>query len=123
MQNAIDFYHLLKILVHMELKLLKVWAIKIVKNFLIVLKKFMADAIESDSKRVIQKTAEATGDLIGKKIADKTTSISKSPKELHSQNNSKELHSKTDEHEIEMPKERYICPEKKQQTIDELRLV
>ena len=27
------------------------------------------------SKRVIQKTAEATGDLIGKKIADKITKI------------------------------------------------
>ena len=31
------------------------------------------------SKRAIQKTAEATGDLIGNKIADKITSISKSP--------------------------------------------
>ena len=28
-------------------------------------------------KRAIQKTAEATGDLIGYKIADKTTSVSK----------------------------------------------
>ena len=33
----------------------------------------MTDAIESDSKREIQKTAEATVDLIGNKIADKTT--------------------------------------------------
>ena len=29
------------------------------------------------SKRIIQKTAEATGDLIGNKIADKITSVSK----------------------------------------------
>ena len=29
------------------------------------------------SKRTIQKTAEATGDLIGNKIADKITSVSK----------------------------------------------
>ena len=36
------------------------------------------------SKRAIQKTAEATGDLIDNKIADKITSISKKPaKELH----------------------------------------
>ena len=30
---------------------------------------------ETASKRVVQKTAEATGDLIGNKIADKITSI------------------------------------------------
>ena len=35
------------------------------------------DAIKIASKRAIQKTAEATGDLIGNKIADKITSISK----------------------------------------------
>ena len=33
------------------------------------------DAAETASKRVVQKTAEATGDLIGNKIADKITSI------------------------------------------------
>ena len=31
------------------------------------------------SKRAIQKTAEATGDVIGNKIADKITSVSKNP--------------------------------------------
>ena len=35
------------------------------------------DVIETASKRVIQKTAEATGDLVGNKIADKITSASK----------------------------------------------
>ena len=45
------------------------------------------DAIKTDSKRAIQKTAEATGDLIGNKIADKITSVSKkSTKELHNNN-------------------------------------
>ena len=45
------------------------------------------DAIKTDSKRVIQKTAEATGDVIGNKIADKITSVSKkSTKELHNNN-------------------------------------
>ena len=46
-------------------------------------KKPTTDAIKTASKREIQKTAEATGDLIGNKIADKITSISKKPaKEL-----------------------------------------
>ena len=38
------------------------------------------DAAKTTSKRLVQKTAEATGDLIGNKIADKITSIGK-PKE------------------------------------------
>ena len=43
-----------------------------------------SDAIKIVSKRVVQKSAEATGDLIGNKIADKITSISKKPvKELN----------------------------------------
>ena len=52
--------------------------------------------------------------MTGNKIAGKTTSISKSPKELHS---------KTHENEIEIPKKRYISPEKRQKIADELRLV
>ena len=39
------------------------------------------DAAKIASKRVVQKTAEATGDLIENKIADKITSIGK-PKEI-----------------------------------------
>ena len=39
-------------------------------------KKFTTDAIKTASKRAIQKTAEATNDLIGNKIADKITSPS-----------------------------------------------
>ena len=38
------------------------------------------DAGKTASKRVVQKTAEATGDLIRNNIADKTTSIGKSKK-------------------------------------------
>ena len=38
------------------------------------------DAAKSTLKRIVQKTAEAAGDLIGNKIADKITSIGK-PKE------------------------------------------
>ena len=36
------------------------------------------DAAKSASKRVVQENAEATGDLIGNKIADKVTSLGKS---------------------------------------------
>ena len=47
-------------------------------------KKSTTDALKTASKRAIQKTAEANGDLIGNKIADKRTSTSKKPvKELH----------------------------------------
>ena len=90
------------------------------QKFLVSAKKYIRDVIKTASKRAIQKNTEATGDLAGNKIVDKITSISKSPKEFHSQNTSKELRSKTDENEIEISKERYISPEKRQQIIDEL---
>ena len=35
------------------------------------------DAAKTVSKRVVPKTAEATGNLIGKKVADKITSVGK----------------------------------------------
>ena len=40
-------------------------------------KKSATDAIKTASKRAIQKTAEATGDLVSNKIVDKITSVSK----------------------------------------------
>ena len=40
-------------------------------------KQFVIDAIKTSSKRVIQKTVEATGDLIGNKIASRITKVSK----------------------------------------------
>ena len=53
--------------------------------------KSTVDAMKTASKRAIQKTAVATGDLIGNKIADKITSVSKKPPtELHA-THSKEL--------------------------------
>ena len=82
-------------------------------------KKPANDGIKTASKRAIQKTAEATDDLIGNKIAEKMTSIYKSPNE----SNLVELHSKRDEKEIEIPEQRYKSPERRQQIIDELRLV
>ena len=72
-----------------------------------VAKKSATDAIKSASKRAIQKTAEATGDLIGNKVDD--SEVTKASKELHSktsQNNLDEAKNKT-----EIPKERHISPE------------
>ena len=40
-------------------------------------KKSSTDTIKTALKRAIQKTADAAGDLIGKKIAHKITSVSK----------------------------------------------
>ena len=75
-------------------------------------------AIKFASKRSIQKTAKATGDLISNKIADKITSSSKKlPKEFHS----KELPSNEGNNEI--PRGRYISPHERQQIIDEFRLI
>ena len=64
------------------------------------------DAAKTASKRVLQEPAEATGDLIGNKIADKITSLGKT----------KSKEKEKEEQEI------YIPPEKRQQIIDDLRL-
>ena len=63
-------------------------------------------------KRVIQKTAETTGDLVGNTIANKITSISKK--------RASEPHSNAASNEIMT--ERYISPQERQKAIDELRL-
>ena len=47
------------------------------QKFLESAKKSTTDAIKTASKRAIQKTAESNGDLIGNKIADKVTCVSK----------------------------------------------
>ena len=62
------------------------------------------DAGKTASKRVVQKTAKATGDLIRNNIAEKTASIGKSkgkPKEIEEMN---------------------IPPAKRQQIVDALKL-
>ena len=69
------------------------------------------DAAKTASKRVVQNTAEATGDLIGNKIADKRTSLGKS------KSKGKEM-----KDEINETEEIYIPPETRQQIIDALRL-
>ena len=64
------------------------------------------DAAKIASKRLVQNIAEATGDLIVNKIADKITSLSKT----------KSKEKEKEEQEI------CITPEKRQQIIDDLRL-
>ena len=70
------------------------------------------DFAKTASKRVIQKTSEATGDLIGNKKADKITSVGKST-------NKKE---KDEMNEMNETEEVYNPPEKRQQIINDLRL-
>ena len=64
------------------------------------------DAAKTASKRIVQKTAEVTGNLIGNKIANKISSVSKT---------------KSKEKE-DARQEIYRLLEKRQQTIDYLRL-
>ena len=73
------------------------------------------DAIKTTSIRAIQKTAEATGDLVGNKIADKITSVSKK--------STKKLPTTDEDTELTTHKKRYISTEERQQIIDELRLI
>ena len=47
-------------------------------------KQYTTDAFKTSSKKVIQKTTEVTGALIGNKIADKTTKVSKTSQENNS---------------------------------------
>ena len=76
-------------------------------------RKSTTDAIKTTSKRVIQKTAKATGDLIGNKIADKITSVSKKCNNNNKNNEDVEL--------TAHKKDTYL--QKKEQIIEELRLV
>ena len=50
---------------------------KFCKNIMDTATKTVIDAVKTAAKRVVQKTAEAAGDLIGNKIADKITSVGK----------------------------------------------
>ena len=62
------------------------------KKIIDTAEKCTTDATKTASKRAIQKTSEATGYLIGNKIADKITSISKKPvKELPTTDEDAEL--------------------------------
>ena len=59
------------------------------------------DVAKTASKRVVQKTAETTGDLTGNKIADKATSVGK-------------IKNKEEEYEINERQQMYIPPDIRQ---------
>ena len=84
-------------------------------------KKSTTDAIKTAPKRAIQKTTEATGDLIGNTIADKITSVSK--KKSNNNGNNNNNNNNNEDVELTTHKKRYISPEERQQIINELRLV
>ena len=63
-----------------------------------------------EGKKILTKSAEATGDLIGSKIADKITSLKSKPQE------------KIESERLPEEEETIIPPEKKQQVLDDLRL-
>ena len=63
-------------------------------------------------KEQFKKTAEATGDLIGNKIADKITRVSKTLPQNNSGTN-----------EEQILRERYLSPEQRQEIVDHLRLI
>ena len=69
-------------------------------------KQYATDPLRTASKRAIQKTAEATGDLIGNKIIDKITKVFRASP----QNSSLTVESETENigFDREVPKERYI---------------
>ena len=66
--------------------------------------------MKTASKKTIHKTVEATSDLIGNEIADKITRAFKSLPQNKLQTNE------------EILREKYISPEIRQKTIDDLRL-
>ena len=76
-------------------------------------KRYTTDALKTTSKKAIKKTAEATGVLIGNKIADvvaksydgRIMTVSRSS----SQNKSETI---TNKHDKEIPKKRYISRRK-----------
>ena len=82
-----------------------------VTNLLIMLKN-----LQQMRLKLLQKTAEATNDLIGNKITNKITKALKNSQE----NNSETVTSKQD---TEIPKERYISSGERKEVIDELILM
>ena len=79
-------------------------------------KQSATDALKTTSVKVIQKTAEVSGDLTGNKTVNRITKVSRSSL----QNN---LETITNEHAKEIPKEKHISAEERQNIIGDLRLI
>ena len=84
-------------------RLLENMVINMGKKLMDTATKTWIDPAKAAWERVVQKTAETTGHLIGNKIADKITSVGKS----------KEKTKKAEEI--------YLPPEKRQQIVDDLK--
>ena len=84
----------------------KVGTSKYGKKIIDTTKKQGSEFAKADGKRIVQKSAGATRDLIGNKIAGKITSLVRS----------KDKEKETNEDKIIIP------PEKRQQIINDLRL-
>ena len=83
--------------------------------------KSATDAFKTASNRAIEKTAEATGHLIGNEIADEVKKVSKT-----SPHNNTETVTNEEKYiglDREIARERYISPEKKQKAIEDLKLI
>ena len=85
----------------------KVGTSKYAKKIIDTTKKQGSEFAKTAGKRIVQKSAEAKEDLIGNKMADKSTSLGKS---------------KSKEKETSDEEEFIIPPENRQQIINDLRL-
>ena len=75
-------------------------------------KQSATDALKTISKRATEETADTTGDLNGNKIADEIKNFSRSSPLTSSAIVRNEI--RNVEHDEEIPKERYVYPEKYQ---------
>ena len=77
------------------------------------------------SKKIVHKSAEATGDLVGNKIADKITSMGRSKEVGSAVDPAAKSRSKREKDEtniMDETQEIYIPPEKRKQIIKDLKL-
>ena len=88
-------------------------------NLLDHAKQSATDALETVSKKAIQKTAEETCDLIDNEIAEKFKKVSKTSPQKNSVINEEENTGL----DREIHRERYVSPEQRQKIIDDLRLI
>ena len=91
-------------------------------------KQYATDKLKTTTKKVIQKTANSTGDLIGMKIVEaKSNAVAKSLDDNKITSTTSGINSKTDsqtnKNSIEIPEKIYTSPVKRQHIIDELRLM
>ena len=83
---------------------------------MIIAKQSATNSFKNASKGTIQKTPEATGDLIGNKIADRITKVSK-----NSQKNN--LETVPNEHDKEIPKDMYLLKKARNYWWSEIKMI